>query len=531
MRSFSVFAGIFAFAACVCAQRNGYTNITTVDEFVARLNTNSIIESKIRTILNSSQARSNGIGADTTANARLACEVTRLVFGSKLYSQQSKTYPDLADNNWSMTCWLSPKCIFQPESAMEVSKAMLITSFLGSQFAVRSGGHNPNVGFSNVGSEGVLFDLSKLNDVSLTSDGNHVSIGPGNRWGRVYQILASSGKMVIGGRANDIGVGGLLLGGGLSYWSSIHGMAFNKIVNYEVVLGDSSIVNANQTHNRDLWWALRGGGANYGIVTRFDVETVENSSIWFEGLLIDPNEQEALLKVAIDFVAAAENDPNASATYNMGPTGGAVYLAYNNPTERPEIFKRFYEVSHQTIINSTIGTWVDYHNAVSDLNPFGALRIAISVYDREWDFATLLDHYKRYTNASAQVQDQLNATMYFVPQMFSKHAVQTTLEKGGSPLNISEKTHCFLEIMITWTDARFDQDAAQRLQSFGQEIDIEAQGRGTNLNFYYMNDAGSFQNVLKSYGSLEKMRSVSQAYDPFQVFQRLQHNGFLLSDA
>lgn len=133
-----------------------------------------------------------------------------------------------------MTCWLTPQCIFQPESAIDVSKVMLITSFVGSQFAIRSGGHNPNVGFSSIGSEGLLFDLSQLDSISLSPDGSRAAIGPGNRWGRVYEVLGSQGKMAVGGRANNIGVGGLLLGGGLSYWSSIHGMAFNKIINYEV---------------------------------------------------------------------------------------------------------------------------------------------------------------------------------------------------------------------------------------------------------------------------------------------------------
>ena len=65
---------------------------------------------------------------------------------------------------------------------------------------------------------------------------------------------------------------------------------------------------------------------------------------------------------------------DASATYNLGPTGGAVYLAYNKPIERPKIFDDFYNIPHHTIINSTLGTWVDYHDAVSALNPFGSLR-------------------------------------------------------------------------------------------------------------------------------------------------------------
>lgn len=131
-----------------------------------------------------------------------------------------------------------------------------------------------------------------------------------------------------------------------------------------------------------LWYADADSGLLFwtrklttpGIITRFDVETVENGQIWFEGLLVDDNELERLLQIAIDFAETAENDPDASATYNLGRSGGAVYLAYNKPIERPGIFKQFYGLAHQPFINSTIGTWLDYHNAVSALNPFGSLR-------------------------------------------------------------------------------------------------------------------------------------------------------------
>jgi len=82
--------------------------------------------------------------------------------------------------------------------------------------------------------------------------------------------------------------------------------------------------------------------------------------------------------------------------------------------------------------------------------------------------------------------------------------------------------------MITWTDASHDEEAAQALLDLGADVTASAQQLGTDLNFYYMNDAGPTQEVMKSYGSLEKMRAISRAYDPYQVFQRLQHAGFLL---
>ncbi|KAK8036503.1 FAD-binding domain-containing protein [Apiospora marii] len=416
-----------------------------------------------------------------------------------------------------MTCWLSPQCILQPESSLDVSRALLISTFLGSHFSVRSGGHNPNIGFSSIGSEGMLIDMAKLDQVTVPQPGGSIaSIGPGNRWGKVYETLSAAGRMAVGGRANDIGVGGLLLGGGLSYWSSIHGLACSK-----VVLGNGSIVNANQKSNPDLWWALKGGGANFGIVTRFDIETIDNNQIWFEGLLVDADQQDKLIEAAVDYAAEAEDDVDASATYNLGSTGGAVYLAYNKPVERPELFQRFYDIPHQTIVNSTVGTSAEYHNAVSALNPFSTLR-------RQWDLKTLLEHYERYEKASADVQTRLNATMYLAPQIFSKAAIAATEAKGGSPLQLANESYCFLEVMINWTDAEHDEAAMQALVDVGKDLAASAHEMGTDLNFHYMNDAGPDQDVLASYGSMNRMRAVSRAYDPYQVFQHLQNDGFLL---
>ncbi|KAF3067391.1 Bifunctional solanapyrone synthase [Daldinia childiae] len=510
MRFFQVTIIATAIAvASLSTQQRVYSAIENIGEFLSRLDISQESRAEVSAILNSSYVSDNNAQLSLTDRADLACRVGGVVFGSSLYISSSTNYESLVDDNWSVTCWLTPQCILQPQSALDVSNAILISSFLGSQFSVRSGGHNPNIGFSSIGQEGMLIDLARLNEVTLSSDGKLAAIGPGNRWGRVYEILSSSGKMIVGGRANDIGVGGFFLGGGLSYWSSIYGMAFTKVVNYEVVLGDSSIVNANKSSNEDLFWALKGGGANFGIVTRFDVETVENGQIWFEGLLFDPSQHERLLQVTVDFAAAAEDDADASATYNLGPTGGAVYLGYNGLTERPEIFSDFYDIPHQSIINSTLGTWVDFHDAVSALNPFGSLRIAISDYDRKWDLKTLLDHYERYQTVSNDVQTRLNATLYFAPQIFGKSAVAVTSAQGGSPLGLSQDTHCLLEIMITWTDANYDEEAAQALLSLEDDITASGQQLGTDLKFHYMNDAGPNQDVLGSYGSLERMRSVT----------------------
>lgn len=84
------------------------------------------------------------------------------------------------------------------------------------KFAVRSGGHSPNPGWASITQSGILIDLSALNNITVSEDKSTITVGPGQRWGDVYDFLDSYGVGVIGGRIPHVGVGGLILGGELN---------------------------------------------------------------------------------------------------------------------------------------------------------------------------------------------------------------------------------------------------------------------------------------------------------------------------
>ena len=113
----------------------------------------------------------------------------------------------------SETCYAYPSCIIQPRDANDVSTSMKIITYFHVKFAVRSGGHSPNPGWSSIGSEGILLDLQRLNSISLSSDAKVASLGPGGRWGDAMTTLNAQGVSVQGGRLGQVGIGGLLLGG------------------------------------------------------------------------------------------------------------------------------------------------------------------------------------------------------------------------------------------------------------------------------------------------------------------------------
>lgn len=126
-----------------------------------------------------------------------------------------------------------PSCRVAPTCAEDVSVTLSILKAQNCQFAVKSGGHASFAGASNIDGA-VAIDLLNMTSLTISSDRKQVSVGTGLRWGQVYLQLDAVGLSVIGGRNSGIGVGGLTLGGGISFFSGVYGWACDNVNNYEV---------------------------------------------------------------------------------------------------------------------------------------------------------------------------------------------------------------------------------------------------------------------------------------------------------
>jgi FAD/FMN-containing dehydrogenase len=191
----------------------------------------------------------------------------------------------VANGSWGIDTRKQPYCFVLPSSAVEVSETLVALRDAGSgagdwHIAIRSGGHGSDN--SNNIATGVTIDLTQLNATTYDATTNVASLGTGARWLSVYEELEKDGVTVTGGRQGIVGVGGLMLGGGISWYTARTGFACDSVVNYEVVLASGEIVNANVSVNPDLWRALKGGGSNFGIVTRFDVEAFPAKNLSIE---------------------------------------------------------------------------------------------------------------------------------------------------------------------------------------------------------------------------------------------------------
>jgi FAD/FMN-containing dehydrogenase len=161
----------------------------------------------------------------------------------------------------------SPAVVVRPRSADEVAEALAFARAQGETISIRSGGHGISSISTNTG--GVVIDLGALSTVERL-DGNHVRIGPGARWGGVASALYPWGLAISSGDSGDVGVGGLATTGGIGLMGRAHGLTIDQLTAAELVTADGRVVRTSDTDDPDLFWALRGAGANFGIVTSFE---------------------------------------------------------------------------------------------------------------------------------------------------------------------------------------------------------------------------------------------------------------------
>lgn len=154
--------------------------------------------------------------------------------------------------------------------------------------AVRGGGHNG--GGLGLCDDGLVIDLSGLKFVRVDSSDNTVRVGGGNIWGEVDHAMHPFGLAVPSGIISTTGVGGLTLGGGVGYLSRKYGLTIDNLLEADMVLANGSFVTVKAEHNRDLFWAIRGGGGNYGVVTSFKFQAHKVAKV-YGGLTLWPIEK------------------------------------------------------------------------------------------------------------------------------------------------------------------------------------------------------------------------------------------------
>ncbi len=172
--------------------------------------------------------------------------------------------------------------------------------------AVRGGGHN--AGGLGICDDGLVIDLSQIRYVHVDPKAKTIRVGGGCQWGDVDHAGHAYGLGVPAGIISTTGVGGLTLGGGLGYLTPKYGLTVDNLLSADMVLADGSIVTASADENQDLFWAIRGGGGNFGIVTSFLFKANPVHTIIGGPMFWEVEHTERILKWYRDFIVKAPAD-------------------------------------------------------------------------------------------------------------------------------------------------------------------------------------------------------------------------------
>lgn len=199
-------------------------------------------------------------------------------FTGAIITPDSEGYPQAARTPMASA---APALVLRPTDTADVARAVRFAAASGLPIAVRGGGHSV-AGFSTVDG-GVVIDLGALDTVEVLSD-RRVRVGGGALWRHVVDALAPHGLVISSGDTADVGVGGLTLSGGIGWMVRRDGLTLDHLRAVELVTASGDVLLADAEHHAELFWALRGGGGAYGVVTAFEFEAQPTRTVVFAAL-------------------------------------------------------------------------------------------------------------------------------------------------------------------------------------------------------------------------------------------------------
>jgi FAD/FMN-containing dehydrogenase len=473
-------------------------------------------------------------------------------------SSEADAFNKITESYWArQNREVFPACYVQPRSIEQLQEAvkLLKQEYVGTKhakrqgndkglFVVKGGGASPAVGLNNVNS-GVVIDLARFRDITYTDDYSHVTVGCGLKWKDLYEDLEPKPLTVAGGRTVPVGVAGLTLQGGMSFYSPVRGFVCSTVTEYNIVLADGSAVVASETSYPDLWRALKGGSNNFGIVTSFTIPCFPSSDMWFTCNYTSGFQAPSLVKAFYDYAREASSgrpgafDEHATIpitcfgyTRDLGVHATANYLGYTVPPKDKKWPAYWKNSPFGTLWNlwstAKVRSLLSVVREQSEQSPPGTYTIFVVTTIKN-DLDTLMAAYTAYREASAagkRVKGMVLslALQPILPQWYKNGQPNVLgLDDCNEPLVIAELT-------IKWDKTEHMELVQHIARQFIERVDKAAEDNQAAHPFRFANYCAEWQDPMKGYGeeNLQFMRTVSRKYDPEGVFQRACIGGFKL---
>ncbi len=210
-----------------------------------------------------------------------------------------------------------PAIIAQCANVDDVVRAIAFARREGMEIAVRGGGHS--VAGKGLSEGGLVIDLRRINGAVVNPEARTVTVGGGARMGDLDRATEPYGLATTGGRVSTTGVGGYTLGGGDGWLARKMGLACDNLLSVEIVTADGSVLRASESENPELFWALHGGGGNFGVVTSFTFRLHDLPVVTAALLFWGPESGPEVLRAYRDFMESAPDEVGGGLVYLTGP--------------------------------------------------------------------------------------------------------------------------------------------------------------------------------------------------------------------
>jgi FAD/FMN-containing dehydrogenase len=277
----------------------------------------------------------------TTGGDAAVDEATVAEFKASLHGQlllPSDDGYDEARKLWNAMIDKSPALISRCAGAEDVISCINFARANDVLVSVRGGDHS--AAGNALCDGGLMIDLSSMNGVSVDSANRAARAGGGSRWRDFDRETQAFGLATTGGTNSDTGVGGLTLGGGLGWLASKHGLACDNLLSADVVTADGRLLTASDAENADLFWGIRGGSGNFGVVTSFEFQLHPVGPMVLAGLVMHPFESaREALRFYGDFSSNIPDELNTIGVLLTSPEGFpvvAIAVCYHGPIDKGE---------------------------------------------------------------------------------------------------------------------------------------------------------------------------------------------------
>ena len=411
-----------------------------------------------------------------------------------------------------------PAVIARVESADEVVEALAIAREEGLPVSIRGGGHN--VAGLAVGEGAMAIDLSSMGDVSVDPVARLARVGGGARWGDLDAAGQAHGLATPGGVVSETGVAGLTLSGGLGWLRRKHGLSCDALRAATVVTADGRIVRASDDEHPDLFWALRGGGGNFGVVTEFEFELYPVGPTVATTVAIWPIDEAAAVLRELDALAPTLPD-------EVSPV--AVLSPVPDDESLPEAIRGGDGLFILALAATPVDEGTELLRPIASLGGGAAIDIggeaAYAEFQQFFD-AEYPAHTMRYYWKSSFADDLSDGIIDRLVEAFrrrpSHHSTIDVWANGGAIARVSSDVSAFGQRTAPWlispeSNWESPDDDASNL-AWAREI-VAAVGGSAYLNFPGLLEEGEVQARSSHGATFDRLAEVKGTWDPDNLFR------------